>query len=40
VPVPGTGGGRSAMPTRIRQSALVILPVALMLFMDVARRWM
>lgn len=44
-PVPGAGGGRTAMPKRIRQWivdrqwTVVVLPVFLALFTDFARRW-
>lgn len=38
-PVPGAGGGRTAMLKRIRQSIVVVLPVFLALFTDFARRW-
>jgi hypothetical protein len=36
---PGAGGGRTTMPERIRQSIVVVFPVFLALFTDVARRW-
>jgi hypothetical protein len=38
-PVPGTGGGRTAMPQRIRQSVVVFLPIAFFLVTELARRW-
>jgi hypothetical protein len=39
MPVPGSGGGRAAMIQRIRQSITALLPVALALIGDLARRW-
>jgi hypothetical protein len=38
-PVPGTGGGRTAMSQRMRQSVVVFLPVAFFLAIELARRW-
>jgi hypothetical protein len=38
-PVPGTGGGPTAMSQRIRQWIVVLLPVVAIAFADIARRW-